>query len=81
MLHFLAWLKDLVIFDCKIGLPMPNCMYYQPERPGGQKYCENPANGFQKNFAGYDLFYSNKKTDVDTKLLCVCSNSEAYRSA
>ena len=46
-LKFLCRLKDLVIWDCRLGFSRPNYRYYQLERLGGQDYGENPKNGLK----------------------------------
>ena len=42
-LLLLLRVKDLAILDCRFGFSMPNYIFYQLERSGTQKYCENPT--------------------------------------
>ena len=34
----LVWVNDLASLDCEIGIFVPNYIYYQPERSGGQEH-------------------------------------------
>ena len=68
-IYHLARVTDLAIFACSFGLSMPNSIYHELERCGGQEYSEHVI--ILSTFPMYYLYRTYKNLHKTYKKLYV----------